>query len=281
MWRSILLTALVVVPWSAQAFASVEKGESPHDEITGVVADLGWPKDAVEALQAAVRQPDLDDLGPAPVEGNKDRMDVTVTFRPWHHCDRVAPATDDEAVNATIAYVAHERDLAENLSLVDPEAAVGALGRALHAMQDCFSHTDVVDLPAEAQQSLAQAFLRAGARPPPLRVCGSQPGALDIERPAGDPYAHADHNKDDAKSSPEAEVTMADGRSKFEHARDLASNATRAFVLDFMGRLDADESARLLDVKPDKAAGHGRGIPALEAVGALAARALAAGRRRT
>lgn len=256
-----LLAVLLMAP-GAQAFASVQQGDSPHDEMTAVAADVGWPEDAVEALQAAVRQPDIDDLEPAPVDGNKDRMDVSVVFRPWHHCDRVPPMSDAEAVKATIAYVDHERSLAQNLSLVDPAAAVRALGRALHALQDCFSHSDIVDLPASAQAALGDALVFGGAPPSSLRLCGSQPGAPDIARPPGDVYPHADFNKDDPNASPEAEALMVDGRSKHEHAFELAANATRVFLTDFMSRLDADETARLLDVDGGHRPRRGMGIPA-------------------
>ncbi len=278
----VAVSALLIAAGPAQGFTSVDGGHAPHDAITAVAAEAGWPEGAVKALQAAVRQPDIDDLREAPVEGDKDRMDASVTFRPWHHCDRVAPATDADAVNATIAYIAHERGLALNLSLPDPVAAVRALGRALHALQDCFSHTDVVDHPPAERRALIDALVRGGPAPA-LRVCGSQPGAPEIGRPAGDPYPHDDFNKDDAESTPEAEALMADGRSKFEHARELATEATRAFLDDFMGRLDGNESARLLDVELHDGGHDGaRGLPAPGlAAPAVALAAVAALLRRT
>lgn len=242
--------ALLLAASPALAFASIASGDAPHDEATAVAAELGWPKGAVELLQASVRQPDIDDLQPAPVEGDKERLDMSPLFRPWHHCDRVAPADDADAVNATIAYVAQERALARELVLLDPEAAVHALGRALHALQDCFSHSNVVDLPPEAQKALGDALVHNRTLTVRLRVCGVAPGALDIERPSGDAYPHADFNKDDKASSPEADLLMPDGRSKHEHAKALATNATRAFLADFMADLDALGSERLLGVKP-------------------------------
>jgi hypothetical protein len=248
---TLAILALVAAAPAAQAFASIQKGDSPHDEITAVAADLGWPEDAVEALQAGVRQPDVSDLQKAPIEGDEERVDASVTFRPWHHCGRVPPTADDQAFNATVAYVRHERGLAENLSLVDPAAAMRALGRALHALQDCFSHSNAVDLPPAAQQALAQALVHGGDAPAGLRLCGVQPGALDIERPPGDAYSHADFNKDDEEASPEAEAVLADGRTKHEHARALATDATRDFLADFMAGLDGDASARLLAVDDD------------------------------
>ena len=257
-----LAAALLLLAAPAQAFRSLKDGGSPHDEITAVAEELGWPEDAVEALQAAVRQPDIDDLEPAPIEGFKDRVDASPTFRPWHHCDRVPPQTDAEALNATRAYVAHERGLAKDLALLDPPAAMRALGRALHALQDCFSHSDVVDLPPERQQDLVHAFVNASRQAPPLRLCGTQPGAPIIGQPPGDPYPHATCNKDDPKSSPEAEALMPDGRSKHEHARELATEATRAFLTDVMAGLEAEESRRLLAVDDDDPEDEAAGIPA-------------------
>lgn len=253
----------------ALAFRSIEEGDSPHDEITGVADELGWPEDAVRALQAAVRQPDIDDLQPAPVEGNKDRMDASVTYRPWHHCARQPPGGDAEAFNATVAYVHEQRALAENLSLLDPAAAVRALGRALHAVQDCFSHSNVVDLDAAAQAALTRALVHSGAPPAGLLLCGVAPGTPDIERPAGDPFPHAEFNKDDTGSSPEAEAAIPGGGTKYDAAHAAAEVATREFLRDFMGRLDADERERVLTVRISEAQER-RGLPAAPVLAAVA-----------
>lgn len=251
MHRLAVLAALglaVACAAPAQAFASIMPGSSPHDDITAVAGELGWSKAAVKQLQAAVRQPDIDDLRAAPTKEDKTRLDTSAVYQPWHHCDRVPPATDAGTVNATRAYIAQQRDLALNLSLLDPVAATNALGRALHALQDCFSHTDIVDRPAGEQEAFVR-FLLGGGQAPAVRVCGVQPGAADIERPAGDPYPHADHNKDDTRSSPDAKATLPDGRSKHQAAKALATDATRSLLQDVLAQLDGDATARLLSVK--------------------------------
>lgn len=254
------IAAFVLVVPSVQAFASIQRGDSPHDDITAVAEEVGWPEDAVEALQAAVRQPDIDDLKTVKGEDGKSQIDASVTYAPWHHCTRQPPGGDAAALNATIAYIHEQRGIAENLSLLDPAAAVRALGRALHALQDCFSHSDVVDLDAATAGRLTQALVHGGDAPD-LRLCGVLPHTDDMERPPGDPYSHADFNKDDPKASPEAKSELEDGRSKYEHAHELAANATAAFLTDFMARLDADETKRLLDVSREKTAREGLGIP--------------------
>lgn len=247
-----VLTALaVVVAPAVAAFGSVEPGKSPHDDITSVAGDLGWPEDAVEALQDAVRMADIADFDHEEIDG-KERLVVTPVFDPAHHCDRVPPATDAEAFNATVAYIAWERGMAENLSLLDPWGAMRALGRALHALQDCSSHTNVVDLDALAQGQLQDSLLRGGPMPDGLVLYGSQPGIPEIGRPPGDPYAHDDHNKDGPDSTPESEALLPDGRTKHEAARDLATEATAAFLTGFMEGLDADASARLLEVDDEE-----------------------------
>lgn len=268
--------ALLAVP-GAHAFASIQKGDSPHDEVTSVAAQAGWPEAAVEALQAAVRQPDIDDLQEVEDGDGSERLDASVTYRPWHHCSRQPPGTDGDAFADTVAYVHEQRGLAENLSLLDPAAAVRALGRALHALQDCFSHSNVVDLDAPAAVQLARALVHGGSAPDGLRLCSVLPHSADIERPPGDAYPHADFNKDDEETSAEAQALLPDGRSKYEAAHAAAATATREFLADFMGRLDANETQRLLAVRLQEHAGDGlRGIPSagmlvLPALAALAA----------
>jgi hypothetical protein len=261
---ALAFAALLLACPGVQAFASIQRGDSPHDEVTGVAAtEAGWPKDAVEALQAAVRQPDIDDLQPVEGEDGKKRMDASVTYAPWHHCARQPPGGDASALNDTVAYIHAQRALAHNLSLLDPPAAVRALGRALHALQDCFSHSNVVDLDAQAAALLQEALVHGGEPPEGLRLCGVLPHSSDIERPPGDAYSHADFNKDDAKASPEAEIPLADGRSKYEHAHALATEATRAFLVDFMQGLGTDESDRLLTARIEKEGKGALGIPAV------------------
>lgn len=247
---AFVAVVLVAMP-SAQAFASVQRGDSPHDDITAVAHQLGWPEDAVEALQEGVVQADIADFDEEQVDGGK-RLVVTPVFSPAHHCDRVPPDSDADAFNATLAYIAWERRVAENLSLLDPWGAMRALGRALHALQDCFSHSNVVDLDPLAQGQLAHALVHGGSMPAGLVLCGSQPGIPEIGRPPGDPYAHDDRNKDAPHSTPESEALLADGRTKHEAARDLAQEATAAFLRDFTAGLDGAASARLMAIDDDE-----------------------------
>lgn len=244
---ALALAALLVAAPAAQGFASVKKGGSPHDEATAVATELGWPAGAVEALQAAVRKADIDDFAPA--EDDKDRIVATPVFHPSHHCDRVPPAGDRQAFQDTVAYVHQQRGIAANLSLLDPEAALRALGRALHAVQDCFSHTNAVDLPAHDRQRLLDALLRGGPTPAGLRLMGSDPAAHVIGLPAGDGFAHDLHNLDDHDGSPAAGLAMPDGRTRHEAALALARDATHAFLSDFQDTLDPQETAALLAVE--------------------------------
>ena len=286
----VAAAALAAVAWApeAAAFRSVSKGTSPHDDVTGVAAELGWPEDAVEALQGAVRQADISDFDTVEVDG-EERLVVTPVFAAEHHCDRVPPGSDAEAFNATVAYVAKERGLADNLSLIDPWAAMRALGRALHALQDCYSHTNIVDLDPVAQGAVQQALLDGGPMPEGLVLCGSDPGRPPIGMPPGDPYPHDERNKDTPDGTAESELVLADGRTKHEAALDLARGATSAFLSRFMADLDVAESDRLLAVDDDSfelddrgdGSGSRLGVPdaAMLAAPALALAAVAARRR--
>lgn len=255
-----VLLILAVQP--AQAFGSAGKRDSPHDDITAVAGDLGWPEDAVDALQESVRQADISDFDEEKADGKK-RLAVTPVFDPAHHCDRVPPATDEEAFNATVAYIAWERGVAENLSMVDPEAAMRALGRALHAVQDCFSHSNIVDLDPLAQGRSEASLLKGDPMPEGLMLGGSDPSVPEIGRPPGDAYAHDERNKDSPGSSPESDMVLPDGRTKHEAALALARGATREFLLEFQERLGADEMARLYGVEEDAGKSKSHGLPAL------------------
>src|SRR5688500_1894918 len=139
------LALLALLP-AASAFESLPGG--PHDDITGAAARAsGFPESAVEALQEAVRAVDFRDNALEPSATKVDRIDATEDYRPEHHCDRVPPAGDLHSFNATVAYLAERSAVAVPAAQArDGEAAVAALGQVLHAVQDCMSHSNAVDL---------------------------------------------------------------------------------------------------------------------------------------
>ncbi len=282
-WPAVLL-AIVSLP-AASAFDSVPPGSSVHDEVTAVAGDAGWPAHAVEALQQAVREPDFQDSEVDPEGTDVGRIDATADYRPEHHCDRGPSATDEGAFDATVAYVAAQRaDALAKARSGDPDGAVAALGRALHALQDCYSHSDVVDSPS-LQRAFEGALLHNGTAAQvggPVRIVGYAPGEDDPEEPAGDPYPHKRFAKDSTDKNDEARAVMEGNVTKFEAAVSLARLATVAFVQEFTHELSSSERAAVLHVSeedhglPDDANVPAPGWPAL----AVVAMAVAAMRRR-
>lgn len=232
-----LLAAVLMLPGGA-AFDSRPGG--PHDDITRAAARVaGFPAGGVDALVEAVRAPDAKELA--------GLVGFSGAYAPAHHCDRVPPATDGEAFNATVSYVRFEGDAARNASLAgDAPETVRALGRALHALEDCFSHSNAVDLPRP--MDAVHAAVGQLAPPAGLRLTSVDPGADDPMRPAGDNYTHADFAKDREGADNESALVLQDNRTKFEAARDLAIDAATLFLSDWLGQRNPAEIAPLGDV---------------------------------
>ncbi|HJQ93977.1 MAG TPA: hypothetical protein VJ874_06830, partial [Candidatus Thermoplasmatota archaeon] len=238
----LLAFCLVLVP-STSAFESLPGG--PHDDITGAAArESGFPESGVAALQEAVRAVDVRDNALEPSATKVGHIDATADYRPEHHCDRVPPAGDLDSINATVAYIDERAAVAlASAQAHDGEAAVAALGELLHAVQDCMSHSNAVDL--EDPQAMVHAVNGHSAAPAGLRLTGFQPGAVDTERPDGDPYPHADFAKDSADKNDEAKLPAAGNRTKFEAARALAIDASILALQGVLSQLDPAQVAEL------------------------------------
>jgi hypothetical protein len=238
----LTLAAAVAAP-TASAFESLPGG--PHDDITGAAArESGYPEDAVAALQDAVRAVDFRDNGLEPTAEKIDRIDATEDYRPEHHCDRVPPAGDLDSFNATVAYIDERSAVAAAAAkAMDGEAAVVALGEMLHAVQDCLSHSNAVDL--EDRSAMVAAVNGDAPAPAGLRLTGFQPGVEDTERPEGDPYPHADYAKDAPDNNDESGLPSSADHTKFEAARALAIEASILALQGVLSQLDPAQVAEL------------------------------------
>jgi hypothetical protein len=270
----VLAATLALVP-AASAFESLPGG--PHDEITSAAArESGFPDTAVDALVQAVRAVDIRDNALEPSATRIDRIDATGDYRPQHHCDRVPDASDLEEFNATAAYVANRSDAAVAVARADDaHATIRILGELLHAVQDCLSHSNAVDL--EDPQAVVHAINSHAAAPAGLRLTGFQPGAEDAERPPGDPYPHGDYAKDSGDKNDEARLVLPDGRTKYEASRDLAIEASILALQDVLSQLDATQVAALGGVQGGGQPIPRVGIPAPTWVAAVAVLAAVAG----
>jgi hypothetical protein len=275
----LLLLALAPV---AGAFSSVPPGSSVHDDITAAAKEAGFSDKATEALQQAVREPDYQESEIDPDGTDVARIDATDAYRAEHHCDRVPGTSDADAFNATMAYIHEQRDIAANKSVTEPRQAIEALGRALHALQDCYSHSNIVDLP-DQQEAYRDLFFERGPPVAGLRLVSYEPGADDPERPGGDDYSHGAYAKDSDDKNDESKMDLPDGRTKFEAARDLARETTVEFLERFLLERTGEETAALMAVgEEDPGLPDDANVPASSltvAVGALAATAWTRRRR--
>lgn len=217
---SILACLLVVhtgIP--SEAFDSYPVG-SEHDQITGEAAkNVGFSAKTIKALQKAVRAPDWDESS----------WKHWLTYVPnakysaSHHFDRGPGKTDKEAFNDSAKYVREQKQEAiDKAKQGDQKAAIAALGRALHALQDLKAHSNYVDLTADQQQQTHDAVFDPAKMPPDdLKLAGFDPAAADPGKPPGDPYSHDDFAKDNPTKNAESQKKIG-GKTKFELAKAAA-----------------------------------------------------------
>lgn len=285
----LALVVLLALASPAQAFRSLPPGTSPHDEATARAgAAVGISGKAIEALQQAVRRPDVDEMTVKTDDDVIALVDASMDYEPAHHCDRAPPVTSADALAATGMYIRLQRETArQQLTAGHAERSLRALGNALHALQDCFSHSNVAEFDPQAQEVILQILLGSGdpSPPPSLMVCAFQPGLDTPEMPPGDPYPHGSFNKDGPDSTPDAKALIPDGRTKYEAAHALAAAASTAFLVSFLTNVTASQKAALMaleaevSVEKTPAVGVGPLVAALAvAVGLAAARRLHRGR---
>lgn len=275
-WAMVLgALTLAGLPHPVAAFESIPPGDSVHDHITADAATpLGWNGTGLDGLQKAVRAPDLAEGKVKGSLGHVVVVDAQGEYEPSHHCDRLPPTSNAQVFAAASQYIQLERE--EALQLVHSghtDRAVSALGRALHALQDCHSHSDVGEKDPLTQAAFQRVLLDGGDMPVGMRFTGFQPGAKDAAMPPGDDYPHGLFAKDGTNSTPDAEARLPDGRTKFQAASDLAASTSRMFLQDFMGRLNATERSGILQAAPQHLNNSPIptvGVPALVAVLAAA-----------
>lgn len=262
---AFLLAVAPVMP-TATAFVSAPPGSSVHDEVTAFAATpLGFEGDSLAALQEAVRRPDLDEVK---VDGT-EVYDAGADYEPSHHCDRMPPTSNEQSFNMTGIFVRLQRDQALQMSRAGhPERAVWFLGYALHALQDCHSHSNIVEKDEATQLAYRAALLEGGPMPFGVSLTGFQPGAEESDFPPGDNFPHGAFNLDDKDSTQEATALLPDGRTKHRAAQDLAVAASNELLSEFMANLTAEQRGQLFEATYTFSPKH---LPSSGPVAALAA----------
>ena len=251
----LALVAACALTWTAAAaaFESNVPGHRIHEAITKeAAATAGWKGRPLRALVAAVQAPDLDETDLLSFRCGRLRFlaPKLSTYAAEHHFDRGPGVSDAEAFFAGVRYVQTQRASASvAVALDDDDEAIRCLGRALHALQDFFSHSSFVDLDDE-DRAACLAALRdvAGSPPLALRITAYFPDDADPENPADrEGYTHRAHAKDAPRKNQDAALRPrgAGSPSHFEMARAAAVRETAAFLGDFRAALPADIGRRL------------------------------------
>lgn len=226
-------------------FVSAPPGSCPHDRITREAARrAGWPRRGEKALLEAVRAPDVAELVLSPRPRRLRRVVAGSAYDPAHHFDRVPPMPDAEAFHHARDHVQAQVALAAALAH-DPDAAVRALGRALHAVQDLFSHSNAVDLDGDARRRFTQALRGDGPLPPDVRLVAFLPGVKDPGLP-DDPYPHDRYCKDSPRATAEACLPCGDG-TKFDAAVEAATQESTRLIRAFLAETGLHDRLERLD----------------------------------
>ena len=186
---------------------------------------------------------------------SKVSYSINGQYVPAHHFDRV-PVTS--SIGAALAanlndflqsrsyLITQWNAVQTNIASGNNDAALAALGRGLHALQDFFAHSNYVDLayglagnPGDSSQALAAVLDMTGTLQPPASLLftsyGSTPGG-DLEQPPDIlNYTHGTYAKDWALKNPESQISLSAGVTKFTAAENAAIAASSQFINSIPG----------------------------------------------
>lgn len=230
--HNVLVSILLLVPATSGAFSSVGQG-AHHSGISREAAVAkGFPDSTSRLLGVMTEKPDVDensyDFKQWKPVVNKNRYVAS------HHFDRNNNVTDANAFGGGERYMLGQKQLAiDSVAAGREKGAYAALGRCLHALEDCFSHSNFVDLSAGDQTAVITALFDSTQAPPAtLWMTGYDPNAADDESPPGDPHPHRTMAKDWGDKNAESQL-MIGGQTKFQLARAAAETQVES-VLDMV-----------------------------------------------
>jgi hypothetical protein len=167
-------------------------------------------------------------------------QDLLYFWEPQYHGDRKSGETHEIAFNRTRDYIITQEQKIINL-LQNGETLEAAIetGKALHAVQDFYSHSNFVELNETDRLNAKAALTNSTIRiPSNVEMCGfwTEPPSKPLPcsdngskyRPE-DPlkYSHVDHNKDDPGSPA--------GTNDYEWANENATQHTIEFITQTWG----------------------------------------------
>ena len=242
---------LSISPVDLEAFESVTAarytfgviGKEPvHTQITNESFKnsekdgINFSKQARDRINKGNTQRDLDDM----TMDWKTNIVTTKKYRPGHHFDR-----EDTVKNGTDGTTANTKAAKDGREYIDEEVdniggylrtpssdnyakALDSLGRATHALQDYFSHSNFIEL-SEVDQKKAEDFLLGKTNEPPFTLKLTGYGTE-----SDDAYPH-DKNKLSGGKAKDSE-SCADGKKAFKKARDAAVKNTAEFYKELNKR---------------------------------------------
>lgn len=227
-----------------------------HREITErALADLGFGPGALGTIELHNFLSDWDQYAHTVAHPPTDR------YRPGDHFDRNEHETSAEAFMRGVKTL-DDRRLAISRLLEAGRTAEGLamLGHAIHALQDSCSHSNLVDLSVPEQQEVMA--LQCGTRVEipavllaKLRITGTSRHALEDLAPEADKepgFGHDRFAKDNVRFNAEARspAAGAPGRTKYDRAVELATEATRRFTLQIEKSVSPEAWKKALTFQP-------------------------------
>jgi hypothetical protein len=246
--RLALASFILAMPAASLAFDSYPTGpgiDSVHDKVVNAATESMGISDELDELQEAVRRPDWEETKLTPGPGF---LKPNAHYRADHHFDRPPSISHAQAFAAGSTYFREQFDKAVLKAAAGSQgAALDAIGRSLHAVQDFVSHSNLIDLPpAEAGLVVNEVIAGTASGVTTLRLTGYDPAASEPGKPAGDDFAHDDFSKDRSDRNSESTILVG-GVTKFSLAKAKGVELTARVLREFKNKLTESQWEDFLD----------------------------------
>jgi hypothetical protein len=240
----LFLMAFITAPLSVKivpgfgSFPILCQGNNIHEHITvDALSGEAIPYCALSIIAAANTWQDWTEYVPS-TNPPFNRLIANPNYDPSHHFDR-AGVEDPYRIESRRAfkmgaeYVFSQREIAvQQVRAGNAVNALTAIGRALHALQDFYSHSNFIELSVVERAEVEQALQNPAMIDPmnaaefaKLTITGYDRRFSDPEEPPGDIYPHRSKSKDCAD------------KPGYVAARVAATIASRNFIRTIRGEL--------------------------------------------
>ena len=246
------VTALAIVA-DARAFDSYGAITAEHGQLTEQAGqDRGFNAKAISVLQDNNRGVDWEDTETK--AGFPPYLGATNKYGYWHHFDRGKDGDNFRSVQTTFSgsrdyvvdLISTARTQADNGK---PNDALATVGKALHAVQDLASHSNIIDLGAADQAKVLTALFDTNAFPPAGMLLTSYVTTSETENPKNDPltFTHGKFAKDAANKNAESKLKPGGGaKTKFQIAMELGRSSSNEVLKRFVNGLANGDAVKQL-----------------------------------